>query len=272
MSRLKPRPLTYLQSAIDTLRHRELLEQVEICCLFLGYPRSGGTLLEALLNAHRHAVICHELHALNFFDRGYSERQVYALMLACDRWFAGLERRWSGYDYTVPNQWQGRVERLRVVGDKRGSSTARLLAAKPELLDRLFKTFKHPIRFIHALRNPFDNIATMQRRNPRPLERVADIYFENCRAIQEISGKLAPDQLLVIHHEQVVHDTRGQLQRACAFLGIDAPEDYLRDCASIVNPQPHKSRHKAEWTPELIRSVEERIRQYDFLAGYSFES
>ncbi len=44
---------------------------------------------------------------------------------------------WAGYTYEVPGQFQGRYRRLRVLGDKRGNSTAMELSRWPELLDRV---------------------------------------------------------------------------------------------------------------------------------------
>ncbi|MGV3719502.1 MAG: sulfotransferase family protein [Actinomycetota bacterium] len=268
----EPRPLTYLHSAIDARRRRRLWEQIETWCLFLGYPRSGGTLLEGLLNAHQHAAICHELHVMDFFRKGYSEEQLYALVLQCDRWFGSRNREWSGYDYRVPNQWQGRTERLRVIGDKRGSGTARLLSDYPDLLDRFLKSMRRPVRFIHALRNPFDTIATMERRGRGTLEVSAAWYFVNSASIQNICRKLPPEQVLLTRHEELTADAPATLARLCEFLGLETNEEYLRDCASLVRPVAHRSRDKANWTPEVIRNIERRMRDFEFLSDYSFES
>ena len=41
-----------------------LFSQVQACCLFIGYARSGHSLVGSFLNAHRHAVIAHELNLL----------------------------------------------------------------------------------------------------------------------------------------------------------------------------------------------------------------
>jgi hypothetical protein len=57
----------------------------------------------------------------------------------------------------------------------------------------------------------------------------------------------------------------------CSFLGTEAPKEYLRDCAGIVNKSPHKTRYNANWNNELIDMVKERIAQFSFLKGYSYE-
>jgi hypothetical protein len=43
--------------------------EIEAFALFIGYPGSGHTLLGMLLNAHREAVIVHELKVLRYAGR-----------------------------------------------------------------------------------------------------------------------------------------------------------------------------------------------------------
>lgn len=49
----------------------------------------------------------------------------------------------------------------QVIGDKKGGRTTRLLASNNNLLGNMSKTVNLPIKIIHVVRNPFDNIATM---------------------------------------------------------------------------------------------------------------
>ena len=50
-------------SAYARRRYRDDFDRVERFCLFVGYPRSGHSIVGAVLNAHRDAVISHELDA-----------------------------------------------------------------------------------------------------------------------------------------------------------------------------------------------------------------
>lgn len=264
----------FLSSLRDAFRYRQQFRDVRSCCLFLGYPRSGGSLVGALLNAHRHAVIAQELNVLKYLETGYRGAQVYSLILKRDRWFHERGQKWTGYDYTVPNQWQGRFESLRVIGDKRGWSTSRALDRKPELLDFLRRSIPDPIRFVHPVRNPFDNITTMFRRFKRSpsLEAVIDKYFETARANAGLIRRIGAENVHHHRHEDLIADPRAALARLCAFLDLDASQEYLDDCAGILFKEPSRSRLKIEWTPELICSVETRIAEFPFLHGYSFES
>lgn len=55
-------------------------------------------------------------------------------------------------------------------------------------------------------------------------------------------------------------------------LGVEAPEEYVEDCASIVFPSPRASRLAVAWSPESIALVEWKMRDFDFLAGYTYDS
>ena len=120
-----------VQSTIDGVRHRRLFDDVETFCLFIGYPRSGHTLVGALLNAHPEAVVAHGLGVMRYVKLGLRRDQLYSLLLARDQQFGEIGHQWSGYDYDIPGQHQGRWDRLRVIGDKRAASATNRLAGRP---------------------------------------------------------------------------------------------------------------------------------------------
>jgi len=74
--------------------------------MFVGYPRTGHSLIGSLLDAHPRIVIAHELDALELFQWGFSQRQVFHLLLENSRKMAAAGRSHHGYSYGVPNQWQ----------------------------------------------------------------------------------------------------------------------------------------------------------------------
>lgn len=50
----------------------------------------------------------------------------------------------------------------KVIGDKKGTGTSHLLFKSENfhVLEEIQRTLKIPLKFIHVIRNPFDNIAT----------------------------------------------------------------------------------------------------------------
>ena len=162
-----------LGASLDGHRRRHELASVEAFCIFIGYPRSGHSLLGSLLDAHPEMVIAHELDVLTFVAAGWPRRALYSRILNHDATFTESGRQWFGYDYRVPGQWQGRVSKLRVIGDKKGGKTTERLGARPDLLERLRRTVEVPVRLVHVVRSPYDNITTMARRSGQTLEQAA---------------------------------------------------------------------------------------------------
>jgi hypothetical protein len=172
----------------------------------------------------------------------------------------------------VPNQWQGRFRRLRVIGDKRGGTSIRKLTSRPHLLARLRERIGLPLRFVHVVRNPFDNVATIHRRGrSRDLARSIDHYLGMVSGVERLLAGLAPGESLDVRHDELLVDPRRELGRLAAFLGVDAPDDWLRDCASIVWQAPSRTRDEIEWPTALRERVAKEIERVPFLAGYAFD-
>lgn len=274
---LRDRALVF-PAAIGGVLHRRLFDTVERFCLFVGYPRSGHTLIGSLLDAHPDTMIAHELGAMRYVRLGLGRNPLYYLLLGKARRFARTGSAWSGYSYRVPNQWQGRFRRLRVIGDKAGGATTRILGEHPELLRRLGQIAGVPLACVHVVRNPYDNITTRARGgnlvkrevDEKRLREKIDRHFGEVDAMARLRPLLG-DSLLELRHEDFIADPRHTLTRLCRFLHLDPDPGYLQDCASIVFRRPSTTRSRIHWPAEAIRDVEERMKGYGFLGGYSFE-
>jgi len=253
--------------------YAENLKSLSGYCFFIGYPRSGHSLIGSLMDAHPEMVIAHEAHVLQLLDAGFDRDQITFLLLENSRLFAKSGRTWNSYNYSIPDQWQGKFRSLRIVGDKRGGGTSRWIAKSPNLLDRMIAEFTPGVKFIHVIRNPFDTLATMKLKqvNLSLLSEARRHFFRRCRTNSAIRSRLPAGQVLDIYHEDFVADPRSQLKRLCSFLGVLASPEYLDACASIVFEKPQRSRHDIEWTHINVKRVERQIRQFDFLKRYAFD-
>lgn len=240
---------------------------------FIGYPRSGHTLVGSLLDAHSQVVIANELGALRYLTLGFSMPQIYALLLRSSRDFTTKGRQsWYGYQYGVEGQWQGgRYTALRVIGDKQGMGTALRLRERPWLLDRLRQQGK-PLRFIHTHRNFFDSISTQARWRGQPLRQTVTEFMTMLDSVETQRQRMDAGEWFDLGHEDFVRDPRGSLQALAAFLGVEAPDDWMAACASIVFTKPRQPRFEVEWPPELIEQVEARLAASPVLgqAAYRF--
>jgi hypothetical protein len=252
--------------------HRQTFAELRAYCMFIGYPRSGHSLVGSLLDAHPEVIIGHELNALKFLAVSeFSAQELFWLLLENSRLFALCGRQWGDYRYGVPGQWQGTYRHLHVIGDKKGAGSTQLLAARPELLDRLRQTVKLPLRIVHITRNPYDNIATVARKDTGHLGKAVQFYLSLCEANRAIAAQLHPAEILHLRHEDAISDPRALLRKLCRFLGVSADTEYLDACAGVVKEKPSRPREKSEWTGQMRGRIDAAIGEFDFLRGYSFE-
>lgn len=249
-------------------RLRADFDRVERFCLFVGYPRSGHSIVGTMLEAHPDAVIAHELNAPPLILAGCTRDRLYARIVARARWFH-LRGSRTNYDYRVPGQWQGRFRTLRVIGDKRGGAVTRALGEHPDLLERTRALSGVPLRLIHVVRDPLDNVAAIARWHAMSLADAADYYFAHCETLERSERLWAPDELISVRHEDFVRDPESTLRALCAFLGLDPDPGWLASCRAVVFPAPTRSGRSAAWPDGLAASIAGRAARHAQLASYA---
>lgn len=251
-------------------------QNLETFCSFIGPTKSGSTLLGSLLDAHPEAIVADEVDALHYVDLGFNRYQIFEILQRRSRRHAMVgrvtARRLTAYDFEIEGQWQGRHQKLRVIGDSKAGISTRRLGENPRLLDRVERVMEgvQP-RFVMVIRNPFDPITAMRIRGQRSVEDATSRYFENCDYLVSLMQIIDPDQLHVVRYEQFVNQPEPILRRLCAFLGLNPDQGYLEACTSIIYDKPEQLRHAVEWSSTDREEVTRKIANYDFLAGYSFE-
>ncbi len=257
--------------------HAGLFDAIECYIMFVGVGRSGTTLIGSLLDAHPEMVIANQQSTLRYVrPRLLSRDQAFYLLLRNARRAADAGRvGGGGYGYAVPGQWQGRFDRIRVIGDKSRSGDAVVrLTTFPGLLDALARFVDVPIRMVHVIRNPFDTIATRARRRRLPLDHIAREYFGISHRLTTLIGRIDATghdiARLPLRLHDFIADPRTGLQKLCLHLGVPPDSSYLDACTAIVRPEPHHSRLDVDWDPHLLTAVQRRIDSVPFLHGYHF--
>ena len=241
----------------------------------------------SLLNAHPEILIAHELDALGYVEHHFGRTQVFALLLERDRDFASMGRRWMGYDYVVPDQFQGRWTTLKVIGDKR-ARTAHLPAGPgsgPAGPAAPGGGCPHPggARDPQPLRQrghhgPAHGGGRGRGGGPEAPPVAADLADAidatgSCAVGWRPSATgWGPRSCTTSVYETFVGRPAESLSGLCSFLGVDAGESFLADCAGVVWPQFRRRRHAVEWSEADRGRVDELIGAHGFLAGYSWDS
>ena len=266
----------YFVSLYGGFKNRRLFDDIKTCCLFIGYSNCGKTLIRSLLDAHPNIIMADRFSVLKYTYAGFSRNQICYLLLKSSQEFAKAGRiSKKGDSYKVANQWQGRFKKLQVFGDDRGEGATLRLQARPWLLNRLHKVTGVKVKFIHVVRNPYDKISDRFKRidrDKRNLTESIEHYFSLYETGADIKSKIKSSDLFELRYESFVKSPKIYLKKLCHFVGVDAPNDYLHDCARIVFKHPRKSRYDVQWKQESIDIVKRRIDNFSFLQGYSYEN
>jgi hypothetical protein len=244
------------------------VQDLERFVLFIGYSRSGHSLVAALLDAHPDIVVSHELHAVKHLKTGSTFSEVARAIQLNSFYFNYYGRGYTGYDYKVAGQHQGHCAKLRVLGDKKANGTCRALLKDPELALWLEQTIPVPVTFIHVIRNPWDNIASKAHRTGMSLDGAASAYLRNAAAIHALRQR-CPERVIDVYLDELAAAPADSLRHVLARLGVEADERYLSDCASIVFESARETRRNFDWTPELRASVSRELRHLDHLSRFA---
>ena len=162
---------------------KEVVKGVKKFLLFVGYPRSGHSILGSFIDAHPHVAIAHEMMLMRiwkdlsnrqkktgianpfFKDQAYLFNVVYRQSYWDAKSSRSEQSAEKNYTLSVDSPWQGKYNKyLNVIGDKSGGMTTIVYLSSardfPRYLNELKETVKVPIKIIHAVRNPFDLAST----------------------------------------------------------------------------------------------------------------
>lgn len=272
--------LLRLISAYGSWQNRNIFNNIEQYCMFIGYPRSGHSLVGALLDAHPNIIIGNELNALKYLQKGFTKQQIYYLLLQYSQYFSQPKNCLipSEYipkgrrKYIIPNQWNGNFSTIRIIGDKKGGGSTLILQKHQQLLQKIQQTIQIPIKFIHVVRNLYDNIATISRKNlSKGLQGSMERYFSLCESNSQIIQTIKPENLFQLRLENLISNPQSTLKEITEnFLGMQANDTYIEECANFIFQSPNKSRSQVNWNQELIHVIQEKIDSINFLNGYSF--
>lgn len=290
--------------------------------LFTGYQRSGSTLIAALLDQHPQIVVTHEFDVLRRWGRTDDSRND-LIQLLVDQSESDARKAqfvFTSYNFSCAvrqfDPSRRHATQLVAIGDKKAGNTALQLfdlgpAKAAKLLERLATLLEAEIKFFHAIRNPFDIVATKAVRkfgSSQFLNRFIGAHVANHSATVPAAAPaasattaaatvldVAPSKLNVIIDEFVqqhkaslavrskwptldvyshllVAEPASQMKSWCKFVGANNCDEWVAGCQSVIAKQVFKSRHRIKWPPEIAQRLQSIIDGSELLHGYSFDS
>ena len=282
----------------------DIVRGVKRFVFFIGYPRSGHSIIGSLMDAHVNMVIAHEYSVFYHLlwggqevkDKGYIFSALYqdSYNEARRGWRSSNWNR-KGYNFEIEGMWQGGFENLLVIGDKSGGKTTKTYMDSPSLFRKkyweLIQTVGIPVHVIHVVRNPFDMIATSvlyeggSLLHDRKVEASEEHKYNNSKVMKEMIKTLfaradaivdmkrrCQMNILEIHHSDFVRDPKGTMKQICDFLHLECTKEYLQSCHDKTYKTLSKSRNTVGWPSELRIKVEKMMENYPFFQRYSFDS
>ena len=289
---------------------RQDVDGVEKYVFFVGYTRSGSSIVGSMMDAHPNMIIANECNMINKWMKDPRQRK---LKLNKHDFFNGLykcsvdsattgfrsseTKQEKGYSLAMPSSWQGRFTKLRVIGNKQAAATAYWYIASPSLFvkksHQLADSLKVPFHVIHVVRNPFDIIATalhyksdtgiphklLQSNSSTPalnydkplmVQRLQKT-FDLSEAVINIT-RTCNVKILHVYIEDFVKDPKRSIQSICDFLALECSAEYLQQCSDKAFKSVSRTRDLLVWPPRTRAKVEKMMKKFSFFRDYSFES
>lgn len=240
--------------------------------IFVGFGHSGHSLLGALLDAHPNAAVANELNVLKQMRTlALSFDDLWRLTLGCSSHNQhGTAWTNTGYQYLVDGGSHGTVVDPKVVGDKKGGGTARMIDSDPAIWETLVNQAAGHLRVVNVLRHPLDMLAAAAyRRGIQPDKTSADRIITNANAVLKSRQSVPTAHGLTFHHEAFLAAPKAQLRELCSFLGLTASDDYLNACVKGVRTRANQRRFSVDWSSDLLTYFEKALSQPELAALFS---
>ena len=150
---------------------QDVIDGVKMFVFFIGYSRSGSSIVSSLMDAHPHMVVAYEYKVVRkwsqmlcnkayLYDVLYNKSQNDALT-----GWRSEQNVLKSYTLHIGTGWQGGYDQyISVIGDKNAENTVwKFLRSKShfsEVYAQLRETVEVPIKAIFVVRNPYDIIST----------------------------------------------------------------------------------------------------------------
>lgn len=282
---------------------RDDIEGVRTVIIFIGFARSGHSIVGSLMDAHPDIIVAHEYNilqkaktlltenrgALNLFNALFKNSHDNALHGWRNRGHSE-----KGYTLGMSCTWQGRLRKLRVIGDKAAAMSVQQFMEDHSTCSRFVQniqaTAHAPVKAIRVLRNPYDIVATRllytasENRKHKLSSVSGSKKYHNAESLRRhikrlfalashVESMISECHLPVldVHLVDLVRQPRITMRALCDYVAVECTDDYLEMCEGKVFKRLSKTRGLVEWPQELQKNVARGVRNFTAFQRYSFD-
>ena len=273
--------------------------------LFVGFGKTGHSIVGSLLDAHPDIIIAHEYSALKDISKAFTSQKDWLLKLfnrlyenshraVMEGWRSETNDK-KGYNLgvTTGKSWQGRFRQLRVIGDKSGFKTVKEHLTDQNrsscLVKELNRTLGVPVVGIRMVRNPYDTIVTrvlianggtnglkrakntnLSRSSAAALDAQMRTVFQQMLQASRVASQL-PIPIHTMHLVDLINQPRSVMRELCEVVQVECYSDYLDSCEDKVFKNLSKTRSLVQWSQKQIETVAKIMKRYPEYSRYSFD-
>jgi len=285
-----------------------VIENVKTFVFFIGHGRSGSSIIGSMLDSHPHMIISYQSHILQEVlnkpeasDKSFIFNKIWktsCYMTMMTRGRATYKDNKKNYTLFFDGLYQGKYNNhVDVIGDKEAGKISGMFMHDPEkfksMLSKLREAVDIPIKVIHPIRNPFDNIATILLYeyhehsiveatktklgnstiviDSKRVDSNTEDYFLYYQASEE-APKMFNLDTIQIHNQDLVMHPRRTIIGLCEFLEVFCSDDYIETCSNKMFGEVSKTRYKIQWKDYQIANITKNIQKFKSLLRYDFNS
>ena len=278
---------------------QSVIDGVKTFVFFVGHPCSGHSIVGSLIDSHPHMVVSNEYTLFWKLSKGAlapNKSKIFNALWNFDLKMKSRTVNVKGYTLMVDGLYEGKyLDHIDVIGDKRGDRTIQLFIDHPSKWLSVYNTLKSlnvTLKVIHVIRNPYDNIASLiflsdnkkyiifkkikhsnktYTFNSSYTAKWIKMYFQYHQAIVSVKENYNLD-IIEVHGKDLILDPKVNLLRLCNRLGVTCSDDYLEKCSKKIYKDESRTRHLLNWTKQQLELIEQNIKKYSCLKGYTYDS
>ena len=254
----------------------KLLGNLQYFCMLIGYQSSRHNLVDSIIDAHPNAVISYELHVGRLVKMGLPKDKIFSMIILNSIKSAHQGRIWNQHSYIIPDEWNGRFNTIKVIGDKQGGTNSKFFTRNPDMLRTIDSSLGMPVKYIHVMRNPYDMMSTLYRltKNPAPdrIKYAIGQITKQMKRVENLRQQIDSEHWLDLYHEQLLSSPVETIEALFRFFDLETPSRFTENCKKILYSNPHKSRFDIPWRDADIEFLTRELSQFPWFSSYSFDS